>query len=173
MEINFPKQYAPNNFFQNFSPKFQIFSTKLNVMVKESCQTVHSCLWKSYSDEFHRKKAMQESLFNNVWHLQAEERLLHSTDIFLWVLPNISERSWNKSEWLLLLNIHFCSIRRPQPQKMFPSTLVILNTFETSTVNSFGRLFLEFLDSQSALTMFRRYVRTVARNRKQSPSCLL
>ena len=31
----------------------------------------------------------------------------------------------NSSGWLLLLNTHFCSLRRPQSQKLFPSTLVI------------------------------------------------
>ena len=37
---------------------------------------------------------------------------------------------------------------------MFPSTLVILNIFETNTVNSCEQLFVEFLDSPSAVTKF-------------------
>ena len=37
---------------------------------------------------------------------------------------------------LPMLNTLFCLLRRPQPQKMCPSTLVVLNIFETNTVNS-------------------------------------
>ena len=41
---------------------------------------------------------------------------------------------------------------------MFPSTLVILNIFETNTVNSCEQLFVEFLDSQSAVTKFIYFI---------------
>ena len=37
----------------------------------------------------------------------------------------------NTSGWLLLLNTLFSSLRWPHPQKMCPSTLVILNILET------------------------------------------
>ena len=41
----------------------------------------------------------------------------------------------NTSGWLLLLNTLFCLLRQPQPQKLFPSALVILNILETNIVN--------------------------------------
>ena len=54
----------------------------------------------------------------------------------MWVLPNISERFLqNNSGWLLLPNTFFCSLRQPQPKKLFPSALVNLNILETNTVN--------------------------------------
>ena len=63
----FWKQTFPSNLPQI---TFQIAScTKIsNIFYKikyngQSCQTVHRCLWKSYSDEFYRKTPMQESLF--------------------------------------------------------------------------------------------------------------
>ena len=57
-------------------PKFKIFSTKLNMMVKV-VKLIAGVLRKSYSDEFYRKTPMQESVFNIFPHLQAKERLLH------------------------------------------------------------------------------------------------
>ena len=44
------------------APKFQIFSTKLSVMVKV-VKLFTSVLWKSCSDEFYRKTPMQEIPF--------------------------------------------------------------------------------------------------------------
>ena len=44
------------------APKFQIFSTKLNLMVRV-VKLFTRVLWKSCSDEFYWKKPMLESLF--------------------------------------------------------------------------------------------------------------
>ena len=143
------------------APKFQVFSTKLNMLVK---------VVKLFTGVFFEKvvlmnligKHLRGSLFlNKVSRLQAKERLLDRcfpvsfTKYFLMLfLQNISG-------WLFLLNTLFYSLRQPQLQKMFPSTLVILNIFE--------QLFVEVLDRQSAVTMSEN----VAGNRKQSPSSLL
>ena len=75
------------------APKFQVFSTKLNTMVKV-VKLFTGVLWKSCSDEFYRKTFMRSLFLNNVLRLQAKERLL--TRVFLWVLPNISERCFYK-----------------------------------------------------------------------------
>ena len=47
--------------------------------------------------------------FNKVWHLQAKGRLLHNTDVFLWILPNISKHFFlqNTCGWMLVLNTPF------------------------------------------------------------------
>ena len=44
------------------APKFQVFSTKLNVMVK-AVKQFPGVLWKSSSDEFYKKAPMRTSLF--------------------------------------------------------------------------------------------------------------
>ena len=44
------------------APKFHVFCTKLNMMVKV-VKLFTGVLWKSFSDEFCRKKSMRESLF--------------------------------------------------------------------------------------------------------------
>ena len=44
------------------APKFQIFSAKLNMMVKVT-KLFAGLLWKSCSDEFYRKTPIRESLF--------------------------------------------------------------------------------------------------------------
>ena len=73
--------------------------------------------------------------FNKVSCLQAKERLLHRcfpvsfTEYFRTIFLQ------NTSGCMLLLNTFFCSLRRPQQQKIFPLTLVVLNIFERNTVN--------------------------------------
>ena len=57
------------------APKFQIFSTKLNLMVRV-VKLFTRVLWKSCSDEFYWKKLCWSLFFNNVSHLQAKGRLL-------------------------------------------------------------------------------------------------
>ena len=60
---NFTKPHALNTFSDCFMHvKFQIFSTKLNKMVKV-VKLFPGVLRKSCSDEFYRKTPMQESLF--------------------------------------------------------------------------------------------------------------
>ena len=55
---NFPKQYAQSMFSDCFMHEnFKI------IYNGQSCQTVHRCIWKSYSDECYRKAPVQESLF--------------------------------------------------------------------------------------------------------------
>ena len=105
-----------------------------NIMVKV-VKLYTGVLWKRCSDEFYRKHLWGSLLFNKVSYLQAKERLLHRyfpvsfTKYFRALLLQ------NTSGSLLLLNNFFCLLRRPQPQKMFPSALVILNIFETNTWN--------------------------------------
>ena len=80
--------------------------------------------------------------FNKVSRLQAKERLLHShfsVSVTKYFRTPFLKKT---SEWLLLLNTFFCSLRRHQPQKMF-STLVILNIFETNIVNCLWKLFVD------------------------------
>ena len=62
--------------------------------------------------------------------------------VFLWVLPNISERFFVLFAKHLCVTISakyplFCSLRRPLPAQTLPSTFVILNRFEKNTVNCF------------------------------------
>ena len=73
--------------------------------------------------------------FDKVSRLQAKERLLYRCFPVSFTKYFRTLFLQNTSGWLLLLNTLFCSLRRPQPQKMFPSTLVILNVFETNIVN--------------------------------------
>ena len=73
--------------------------------------------------------------FNKVSCLRTKERLLHSC-----FLVSFTKYFWtlflqNTSGWLFLLNTFFYSLRQPQPQKMFPLTLLILNIFEENYVN--------------------------------------
>ena len=85
---------CPKYFFRLLdAPKFQIFPKNLNTMVKV-VKLFTGVLWKSCSDEFYRKTFMRSLFLNNVLRLQAKERLL--TRVFLWVLPNISERCFYK-----------------------------------------------------------------------------
>ena len=72
---------------------------------------------------------------SKVSHLHAKERLIHRCFPVSFTKYFRKLSLQNTSGWLLMLNILFCLLRRPQPQKMFPSTLVILNTFETNTLN--------------------------------------
>ena len=80
---------------------------------------------------------MQESLFNKVSRLQDIERLLHSC--FPVIFTKYFKTLFCKTplcdcfDWIPF----FCSLRPAQPQKTFPSTLVILNIFEVNTVNCF------------------------------------
>ena len=57
------------------APKFQIFSTKLSMMVKV-VKLFTGALWKRCSDNFIGKH-LYRSLFNKVSYLQAKERLQH------------------------------------------------------------------------------------------------
>ena len=143
------------------APKFQVFSTKLNMLVK---------FVKLFTGVFFEKvvlmnligKHLRGSLFlNKVSRLQAKERLLDRCFPVSFTKYFLTLFLQNISGWLFLLNTLFYSLRQPQLQKMFPSTLVILNIFE--------QLFVEVLDRQSAVTMSEN----VAGNRKQSPSSLL
>ena len=72
--------------------------------------------------------------FNKISCLQSKERLLHRCFPVSFTKYFKTLLSQNTSRWLLLLNIH-CSLRQPQPQKFFPSTLVILYILETNIVN--------------------------------------
>ena len=92
-------------------------------------------LWKNCSDKFYKKASMRQSLFNKVSRLRINESLLHRCFPVSFTKYFRTLFLQNTSGWLLLLNTHFCSLRRPQPQKMFPSTFAILNIFETNTVN--------------------------------------
>ena len=97
------------------APKFQIFSTKLDALIN-----------------FTGKHLCRNLFFNKVLRLLAKERLLRrcfpvSFTKYFWTLF-----LQNTSGWLLLLNTRFFSLRRPQLQKMFPSTLVLLNIFKTT-----------------------------------------
>ena len=78
------------------------------------------------------------------------------TGAFLWVLPNILKHFLlqNFSAWQPLLNTLFCSLRRTQPQKMFPSTLVISICSNQTLWIAYEQLFVEVLDSQLWLTWF-------------------
>ena len=98
------------------APKFQIFSTKLNLMVKV-VKLFTGVLWKSCSNEFYRETPMQESRNPPV------------------ILPNVSKRFSCKHLWVIASAKYPFLLCPPQPQKMCPSTLVILNIFETNTVN--------------------------------------
>ena len=67
------------------APKFQIFSTKLNMMVKV-VKLFTGVLWKRCSDNFIGKHLYRSIFFNKVSRRRIKE------SVFLWVLPNISER---------------------------------------------------------------------------------
>ena len=69
------------------APKFQIFSTKLNSMVKV-VKLFADVLWKSCSDEFHREKIYASVSFLIKF---SAYRLKKDTSVFQWVLPNISD----------------------------------------------------------------------------------
>ena len=58
------------------APKFQIFSTKLKMMVKV-VKLFTRVLWKRCSDNFIGKHLRRSLFFNKVSRLQAKERLLH------------------------------------------------------------------------------------------------
>ena len=88
------------------APKFQIFYTKLNLMVKVV------------------------KLFTGV--LQAKERLLQKCFPVSFTKYFRTLFLQNTSGSLLLLNTLFCSLRRSQPQNMCAPNLVIS---ETNTVN--------------------------------------
>ena len=95
------------------APKFQVFSTKLNTMVKV-VKLFTGVLWKSCSDEFYRKTFMRSLFLNNVLRLQAKETPytcfpVSFTKYFRTLLLQ------NTFGRLLLLNTLFCSLRRPQP----------------------------------------------------------
>ena len=109
-------------------PKFHGFSTKLNMMVKV-VKLFTGVLWKSCSDELIGKNVWGSLFFNKVSRLQARERLLHRCFPVSFTKYFRTLFLQNTSGWLLLLNALF-SLRRPQSQKMFPSTLVILNIFD-------------------------------------------
>ena len=91
--------------------KFQILSTKLNIMVKvvsyfsKSEATVHRCLWKSYS-------------FSIKFYSYSPKKNFY-TGVFLWVKPNICQT--NTPGWLPLLNTLSCPLLRPQPKELFSS----------------------------------------------------
>ena len=114
-------------------PKFQVFSTKLIWLMLKVVELFTGVLWKSCSDVNFVGKHLNLFLYN-VSRPQAKERLLHRcfpmrfTKYFRTLLLQ------NISVWLLLLNTFFCSLCQPQPQEMFPSILVISNTFEVNTV---------------------------------------
>ena len=93
-------------------------------------------LWKSFAlMNFIGKHLCRSLSFNNVSRQQAKERLLHKCFCVSFTQYFRTLFLQNTYRWLLLLNTLFSSLRRPQPQKMCPSTLAILNIFETNTVN--------------------------------------
>ena len=114
------------------APKFQVFSSKLNMIVKV-VKLLAVVLRKRCPDNFIGKHLYRSAFFNN-FHAYA---LLKDScaGVFLWVLPSISERFFwqNTSVWLLLLNTPFLIVTSTSTRKTFPSTLVILNIFETNT----------------------------------------
>ena len=62
------------------------------------------------------------------------------------------EASFTKQLWVTAsVDTLSYSLRRPQPQKMFPLTLVILNIFGTKAVNRL-KLFVEILVRDPAVT---------------------
>ena len=80
------------------APKFQIFSTKLNLMVKV-VKLFTGVLWKSCPNEFYRETPMQESRNPPVNVFSCEFYQMFQNAF----LANISG-------WLLLLNTHFCYV---------------------------------------------------------------
>ena len=109
------------------APNFQIFSTKLNMMVKVGV------LWKRCSDNFIGKHLCRSLFFNNVSRLQTKEKLMHRCFYVSFTKYFRTLFLQNSSVWLLLLNTLFCLLRQLQPEKMLLSTLVILHIFETNT----------------------------------------
>ena len=99
--------------------KFQILSTKLNLMIKV-VGLFTGVLWKS---------CLMNVIGKHLWRvsfLKAEVLLVTFSKYFRKLFLQHS------SGWLLLLNTLLRSLRRPQPQKKFPSTLAILNILETN-----------------------------------------
>ena len=87
-----------------YATKFQAFSTKLNMMVKV-VKLFTGVLWKSCYDEFYRKTHPRKSLFLIKFHAYRLKKDF-CTGVFLWVLPNISERCFCKTP----LGDCFCKI---------------------------------------------------------------
>ena len=116
------------------APKSQISFTKLNMMVKV-VKLFTVFYEKAALMNFTRKHLYGSLFFNKVSRIQAKKRPMHRclpvsfTEYFRTLFLQ------NTSGWLLLLNTLFCSLRRPQQQKIFPLTLVVLNIFERNTVN--------------------------------------
>ena len=92
----------------------------------ESEATVHGFSMKSCSDELdtiYRKTPIRGLFFNKILRLQPKEKILHRCFpvSFAKHFRTFFLQNTNTSEWLPLPNTFFCSLRRPQPQKMFPS----------------------------------------------------
>ena len=114
------------------APKFHIFSTKLNKIVKV-VKLFAGLLWKRCSDNFIGKHLCRSLFFNNVSRLQTKEKLMHRCFYVSFTKYFRTLFLQNSSVWLLLLNTLFCLLRQLQPEKMLLSTLFILHIFETNT----------------------------------------
>ena len=104
---------------------------------------------------------MQESLSRlQVKEFQAYRLKKDSfAGVFLWVLPNISERFFVLFAKHLCVTISakyplFCSLRRPLPAQTLPSTFVILNRFEKKLLIASEQLFVEGLHCYFPVNMF-------------------
>ena len=145
---NFPKPYALNTLsgcflHQNFKYFLQNHDGQVVKGVSylsKSGSTVHKCSMKKLfkCHKVHRKVLIEESLF----YLHRCFPVSFAKFLKILVLQNTS---------VFLRNTLFCSLRRPQPQKMFPSTLFILNIFGGNTVDHL-RTALSGSPRQSAVT---------------------
>ena len=99
--------------------KFQILSTKLNMMIKVVVLFT-GVLWKS---------CLMNVIGKHLWRSLFFKNRGVSCDFSKYFRKLFLQ---NSSGWMLLLNTLLSSLRRPQPQKMFPSTLAILNILETN-----------------------------------------
>ena len=117
-------------------PKFQIFFAELNMMVK--VVKLFSGVLKAALMNFIGKRLYRNLIFSNVLHLQAKERLLHRRFPVSFTKYFRTFFLQNTSGWLLLLNTLFCLLTSAT-KNVFPSTLLISNIFETSTVNCLER----------------------------------
>ena len=109
-------------------------------MVKKS---VHRCsmkklLWRILWE----KNLCRSFFFNKVSRLLTKERLTHRCAPVSFTKSFRTLFLQNTFGWLLLVNTFFCLLRRPQPQKLIPLTLIIVNIFKTNTVNCLQKALL-------------------------------
>ena len=116
---NISGKYALNTFSDCFI--HQTFNFNIFCKIKyddQSYQTVHS---RSSTKKAALMNFIGKHLCRSLFLLKFHAYRLKKDScagVFLWVLPNISERFFAElSGWLLLLNTFFCLLGWPQPQK--------------------------------------------------------